>query len=61
MAAEQGVEVDGAAIPAFRDITSKQAAPQLNFVVRRQGICIIRVVVGALRGAMAVAVPGTLL
>src|SRR2546430_15933799 len=34
-AAEQGVEVDGAAIPAFRDITSKQAAPQLNLVVRR--------------------------
>src|SRR5438445_5975870 len=36
-AAEPGDEVDGAAIPAFHDITSKQAAPQLNLVVRPLG------------------------
>jgi hypothetical protein len=32
---EQGVEVDGAAIPALRVTTSNQAAPHLNFFVRR--------------------------
>jgi hypothetical protein len=32
--AEQGVEVDEAAILSFRDTTSNRAAPQLNFGVR---------------------------